>query len=387
MGAKPVGGPRVLIAHPGAEMYGSDRVLVDAAIGFAEAGWTVRVVIPDDGPLFDVLVRHNIEVQLLSTLVLRKALMKPTGWPRLLAGYTNGRAQVIREIRSWKPDLVYVSTITQPLWAPTARALGVPVMLHVHEAEASARPFIRRRLYAPARAADRIVVNSSFAQKTMLDSYADLADRSEIVWNPVPGPASASPPRARIEGPLRVGYVGRLSPRKGVDVAVEAVGILVADGIDAHLDLIGDVFEGYEWYELELHALAARFMIEDRVHFHGFRDSVWDAVADVDVLVVPSRFDEPFGNTAVEAVLARRPVIASDTSGLREATAGVPTAVLVAPNSAEDLATALAGVAANWSDVVARTDRAEQVVRDRHDVHAFRRTLTSRASEILTARR
>ncbi len=36
-----------------------------------------------------------------------------------------------------------------------------------------------------------------------------------------------------------------------------------------------------------------------------------------DVLVVPSRVDEPFGNTAVEGILARRPVVASDMSGLR----------------------------------------------------------------------
>lgn len=373
----------MLIAHPGAEMYGSDRVLLDAAVGFAEAGWIVRVVIPGGGPLFDALTDAGIDVQILPTLVLRKALMKPTGWPKLISGVTAGSVRIAREMRAFAPDLVYVSTITQPLWAPVARARRVPVLVHVHEAEASAHPLVRKALYAPVRAASSVIVNSGFVRRTMLASYASLDARAVFIPNPVPGPAVPVAPRPELGGELRVGYVGRLSPRKGVDVAVSAVGALVADGIDARLDLIGAVFEGYEWYEDELRALIDTLGIADRVTFHGFVDSVWDAVSGVDVVVVPSRADEPFGNTAVEGVLALRPVIASDTSGLREATAGVPTTMLVQPDSAEALRAALADVAARWPDIAAKTDDAASIVRARHDVEAFRFALTGLAGRTL----
>lgn len=378
---------RALIAHPGAEMYGSDRVLLDAAIGFVDAGWDVRVILPATGALVAALEQHGVEVKIQPTLVLRKALMKPSGWSQLIAGFTSGRAQVMREIREYNPTLVYVSTITQPLWAPVARRLGVPVIVHVHEAEASANAIVRRGLYASVRSADRIATASGFALRTMLDSYPALASRSTVVPNPVPGPPVVVPPRASLDGPLRVGYVGRLSPRKGVDVAVTAVGGLIADGIDARLDLIGAVFEGYEWYDLELRATAARLAIEDRVIFHGFRDSVWDALADIDVLVVPSRFDEPFGNTAVEGVLALRPVIASDTSGLREATDRIPTAMLVTPDSADDLERALADVVLRWPEIVAATPDAARIAGGRHDVNTFRRALLTMADEAIAARR
>ena len=43
------------------------------------------------------------------------------------------------------------------------------------------------------------------------------------------------------------------------------------------------------------------------VVFAGFRPSVWDSFAAADIAIVPSRV-EPFGNVAVEAMLAERPV-------------------------------------------------------------------------------
>ena len=61
------------------------------------------------------------------------------------------------------------------------------------------------------------------------------------------------------------------------------------------------------------------------VDFAGFDSWIWPHLARADVVLVPSRFDEPFGTAAVEAVLALRPVIASNSSGLREAAGGYST--------------------------------------------------------------
>jgi len=61
--------------------------------------------------------------------------------------------------------------------------------------------------------------------------------------------------------------IGRLSPRKGIDVAVRALGILVENGIDASLTVAGAIFSGYEWYEQELSELVTSLGLDDRVHF------------------------------------------------------------------------------------------------------------------------
>jgi hypothetical protein len=107
-----------------------------------------------------------------------------------------------------------------------------------------------------------------------------------------------------------------------VDLAIDAIDRLRSAGIDAELDIVGDVFRGYEWYERQLREQISRLALEDRVRIVGFQRMVWDIVSAADVAVVPSRGDESFGNVLIEALMCARPVVAADHSGLREASGG-----------------------------------------------------------------
>jgi glycosyltransferase involved in cell wall biosynthesis len=163
---------------------------------------------------------------------------------------------------------------------------------------------------------------------------------------------------------VRLLFVGRLSPRKGPQVAVAALQQLIARGIDARLQLLGSVFEGYEWFETELRDTVAAAGLADRVEFLGFRPDVWPALADSDVVLVPSITEESFGLTAVEAVLAARPLVVSDSSGLREAVAGYASAQAVVPGDAARWADAVQRVIADWDTV--RQDAVVDAVVARH---------------------
>ena len=70
--------------------------------------------------------------------------------------------------------------------------------------------------------------------------------------------------------------------------------------------MYGTTFPGYEWFEQRLRERAARPDLAGHVRFAGYLHPTWPALADADVVLVPSRV-EPFGNTAVEALHARRP--------------------------------------------------------------------------------
>ena len=147
---------------------------------------------------------------------------------------------------------------------------------------------------------------------------------------------------------MRLLFVGRLSPRKGPDVAVGALRELLARGIDARLTLAGSVFEGYEWFEEELRAQVHASGLEDRVDFVGFHADVWPLLREADVALVPSVLDESFGNSAVEAVLAARPVVVSDLRGLREAVAGFAAARVADPGDPGRWADAVEELVAAW---------------------------------------
>ena len=94
--------------------------------------------------------------------------------------------------------------------------------------------------------------------------------------------------RRELDGPVRLLFVGRLSPRKGPQVALATLQELLGRGIDARLGLLGSVFEGYEWFEAELQATVAEQGLADRVEFLGFRADIWPYLADADVVLVPS---------------------------------------------------------------------------------------------------
>ena len=318
-----------LFAHPGAELFGSDRMLIESVGASMDAGFRTVVALPSTGPLIDELRAMGAEVVVLPMLVLRKALLKPRGWPTLVRDTLRGWGTAWRLLRKVSPDVVYVNTITIPQWTLAARLRRIPVISHIHEAEGSGSRLVNTALYGPHLAASAVLVNSEFSRATITRSIRSLGSRSHIVYNGVAGPPAPRAPRAALDGPLRVLYLGRLSPRKGPDLLVDAASALAQRGVDVTVDLVGSVFDGYEWFETELRERIAQAGLQDKVRLHGFHTDIWPFLDDADVLVVPSRVDEPFGNTAVEGVLALRPVVASDTSGLREATGGHSTTVLV----------------------------------------------------------
>ncbi|OIJ34363.1 MULTISPECIES: glycosyltransferase [unclassified Microbacterium] len=365
----------VLLVHPGAEMFGSDRMLLESATGLVEAGARVVVALPSTGLLVAPLREAGAEVVILPMLVLRKVLLTPRGLPRLFRDTFRGLGSAWRLIGRLRPDAVYVSTIIIPQWPLVARLRGTRAVSHVHEAEASGNPLVNRLLYAPHLASARTLVNSRFSLDTIRRALPTLADRTRVVANGVASPEHPARPRPRLDGPLRVLYVGRLSPRKGPDLVIDAAAALQAAGRPVEVTLLGAVFEGYEWFERDLRARAAATGVP--VTFAGFHPDIWPFLADADVLVVPSRVDEPFGNTAVEGVLGLRPVIASDSSGLREAAGGYATAHLVAPDDADAIATALEEVRERWDDHVAGVAASRDEALRRHAPAVYRAGVTA----------
>ena len=373
----------VLFAHPSGELYGSDRVLLESVSALVDAGRRVVVTLPVGGPLVGHLRARGAETVICPSPVLRKSALRPAGFVKLvgevIVGAVRGSALISKE----RPALLFVNTVTIPLWILLARVRGVPVLVHVHEGEASASRLVKRVLAFPLLFANRIVANSRFSVGVLAGSFRRFATTT-VVYNGVPGPEAASGPRGHLEGDLKVAYVGRLSPRKGVDVALDAVARLNGQGIPTSLDLIGAVYPGYEWYEEQLRQQAERLGLEGRVSFSGFRDSVWEAISASDIMVVPSRVDEPFGNTAVEAILGGRPVIASATSGLIEATSGYECAKTITPGDPVALAAAIADAAEHWDGVGARIKRDIARAHARHAPSVYRKEIAEIVERMLT---
>lgn len=350
--------PRALIAHPSPDLYGSDRQLVESVAGLVGAGWDVTVALPAIGPLTELL--GDARVEICDFPVLRKSLLRPGALARLALRFPRELNRLIRLVRRANPDVVYVNTVTIPIWVLAARLARRPVLVHAHEAEQDAAAPLRIALAAPLLAAQCVIANSAASRQVLVGTLARLAGRTRVIYNGVPEPDPVKiEPRA---GHLVL--VGRLSPRKGIDVALEAVALLRGEGRPVTIEICGTVFPGYEWYEAELRARASRPDLDGAVHFAGYVNPTTPALTHASAVLVPSRV-EPFGNTAVEAMLAGRPVVASNVQGLAEIVDDGRTGLLVAPGDAAELAAAVRTLLDDraLADRLARDGRSDAAVR------------------------
>ncbi|MGO4689576.1 glycosyltransferase [Glaciibacter sp. 2TAF33] len=363
---------RVLVAHPGADLYGSDLVMLESVSGFRQAGARVSVTLPTTGALTARLEASGATVLLCPAPVLRKSILRPGGAVRFAVDAARGLFRGIRLIRAVRPDVIYVSTVTLPLWPLLARLTGTPVVVHLHEAERSMPLVARRMLAAPLLLAHTLVSNSDHCIDVVSEAFPSLRQRAVVLRNPISWPERPAISRARLSDPFRVIYLGRVSERKGVDTAVRAVAALRSAGCPATLDIVGSVFPGYESYLESLHTLIDDLGLDDAVRLHGYQSDVWSWLGASDVVVVPSRGEEGFGDTAVEGILAARPIIVSDFSGLREASAGFTSAQRVPPEDIVAWTDALRRVHTEWAHFrrVAATDTL--LARERHSKVAYR---------------
>ena len=245
------------------------------------------------------------------------------------------------------------------------RAAGVPYVLSPH----GTAPRIERRRalkWIFDHTVGRGVLESaacllavSEAERRQLLALGMPAAAVDVVPNPVELADFIAIPRGRFRAARRLAgrplvlFLGKLTPRKRLDVVIEAFASLR----DASATLViagNDLGAG-----AEARRRAERLGVAARVVFTGLLRGVerLEALADADVVAYPSR-DEVFGLVAVEALLAGTPVIVADDSGCAEVIAATGGGRVVAQGDVAALAAALRDVlAAPARYQVAEADR------------------------------
>ena len=114
-------------------------------------------------------------------------------------------------------------------------------------------------------------------------------------------------------------FLGRLIPRKGVDMLIAAF----AQACPERGRLVVAGPEGEPHLVAQMQALARAEGVETRTIFTGplYGEDKKSVLVDCDVFVLPSRY-ENFANSVAEAIACGRPVIVTDQCGISEFVAG-----------------------------------------------------------------
>lgn len=136
--------------------------------------------------------------------------------------------------------------------------------------------------------------------------------------------ASIRPPRENYV----VGYLGRIESTKGVETLLEAAALTKSERLKVLLGGSGE--QSY------LDRLRSRFP-SDSIEFAGYVKPD-EFFARIDVLVVPSLWEEPLGRVIYEAYARGVPVVANRRGGMPEIIDEGETGYVVTPGDAQELA-------------------------------------------------
>jgi glycosyltransferase involved in cell wall biosynthesis len=281
----------------------------------------------------------------------------------------------LRLMRDLRPDVLHAS-----IWQPWScrYALSAAVLtpgvrtLAVHNVipPSNRRPGEWHKQLSLRRLDAHVAVSEAGAR--VVEQAIGLGEGAVgVIYNGVADAAVTARPRV-VEGPV-VGYVGRLSPEKGLDVLLRAVrslpevtAILVGDGPDRH----------------RLERLGSELGISSRVRMLGWQADPRPWFPGFDVFALPSRH-EALGLAAVEAMLAELPVVASAVGGTPEVVADGDSGILVPPDDPDALAAALGSLLADQDRRQRMGLLGRKIARERFDLARMLREYESLYDELL----
>ena len=126
---------------------------------------------------------------------------------------------------------------------------------------------------------------------------------------------------------ILIGTIARLTKQKGLKYLLEAFRQVLDTEKNCKLMIVG---RGE--LEDELKNLSKELGIEDKVIFTGFREDIPEIMHSLDIFVLPSLW-EGLGRVFLEAMAARKPIVATNVSAIPEVIANGETGILVPPRN------------------------------------------------------
>ena len=285
-----------------ADWGGASRVLFTNIRLLDRARFEPLILLPSDGPI----------VPLLREMGVRYAIWgrhhEPNGWLR----YARDVLAAAAFFKRHGVDLLHINHANY--WRPAemlaARILGIPVLTHYHVVVRRPGPFVRFSSmiaavseYAAQNSEPKSVPTVVIHNSVNVERFDNAADiRAELGLAPQD---------------VVVSFFGQIRTIKGIDLFIRMAHRIPGENVK--FLIAGDCrdpkkFEGS--YSEE--RLRAEIGGDSRIVYVGYRSDIQDLYRASDIIVMPSRWGEPFGLINIEAGAARKPMVSTRDGGIPE---------------------------------------------------------------------
>jgi glycosyltransferase involved in cell wall biosynthesis len=235
-------------------------------------------------------------------------------------------------VKTWQPEIVVCTSFkTALLLYPFIKG---KIIYHVHD-KISDIKIVRKAISIIDIKVSKYIAISDFIAKDIL-SCGIAPSKVQTVHNFISNtPVSSSKINKQPGETLQVGIVGQVSYHKGHHVLIAALGILQKRQSPFHLHIIGS---GNEEYKKNLEKMIIDNELVQKVTWRGYISNENEIYKGLDLVIVPTVTEEPFGLVAIEPAKFEIPVIATRAGGLPEIVLDGETGFLFENGNASQLA-------------------------------------------------
>lgn len=279
------------------EIGGMEQVVVDLVKSLDRDRYVpVVICVESRGPLADELEAIGIRVIKLPPMLSIFSFLYPSC--------------LIKAIREVGASVVHVHSGCWFKGAFAARICKAKKIIYTQHGATSANTRILKTMERIAAfITDEIItVSTDLAEQLRVAGHIQMNKVSVIINGINTERFSGQLPNEK-SGVIRIGVIARLEPVKDHGTLLRAIRILLDEGVNASLDIVGD---GSEQSALE--KLALELGISDSVHFFGSRRDIPQLLADIDIFCLCS-LSEGTSISILEAMAASKPVVATNVGG------------------------------------------------------------------------
>ncbi len=352
----------ILYIHQSAELYGSDKTLfylVNQVNLHHE--FNVVVVLPNEGPLKELLEKNNIKVIVSSVIKVSRKMFSLKNILLLPFHIIASIKALKKALKGTEVDIIHSNTLAVLVGAFYAKRYKIKHIWHVHEIIKKPKVVSDFYPYLVDKFSDIAVYNSQASKDFLCHKRPKLNQKSKIILNGFDREFDVTP-ITQIETirttlfsvdktDIVLGLVGRINKWKGQHLLLKSFSNLKEEFPNLKLMFIGSAPPNQDYLVEELQNAIEDFRLENDCKIIPFQNNIWSIWDSIDIAVVPSTEPEPFGLVAVEAMLAKKPVIAANHGGLTEIVIQNETGYLFKPNNHNDLENSLKKLLLNQNDI------------------------------------
>lgn len=375
---------RVTFINETAQIGGAELNLIAIIKGLSAAGWDIRLLVPEHGPLLEALNAQKASVDIIPgcphwpiSFYLLRRFKLPNPFT-LLLNFVFGIVwtfRLWRYLRDHGTEIVHTNSMVAHIFGGlAARMAGRKVIWHFHnvvESGGSWKIYKAVLMLLACHIPDRIACVSDVVAQPFL-SKPSIQRKTLVLWNTVDTNRFTARERSAFTetGCMTIGTAARITPWKGQEVAVQAAHRLKQKGIPFRWRFAGDVALGSLDYAQHLKKLVHDWGLEQNVIFDGWVKDMQAFYNEIDILVHVPRKPEPYGLTIAEAMASGLPVIA--TPGGAANSLVVPGGGwLIESGSIEEIASILEHLWKHPGELEARSRQACEVARNSFNMEHY----------------